>query len=238
MFGGTSDIARATVKAFASAGSLERVVLAERPSTPASPDGDLGIDPALIRRVAFDAEQPERHSETVAGMFEDGDLDVVVVAFGVLPPQSSVEDPVEAARVVSVNFTGAVSVLTAVSRMMRQQGHGVIVVLSSVAGERPRRSNYLYGASKAGLDAFATGLGDDLHGSGVSVIVVRPGFVHTKMTEGMKPAPFSVTASDVANAIVRNTGKGTRTIWVPTHLRAVMILVRYIPRTIFRRLSL
>jgi decaprenylphospho-beta-D-erythro-pentofuranosid-2-ulose 2-reductase len=238
VFGGTSEIARATVRAFAATGGLERVVLAERPLTRGGHDGDLGIEPARIRRVGFDAEQIDQHPRVAAEMFADGDIDVAIVAFGVLPEASSVEDPVEAARIVNVNFAGAVSVLTAVSRLMRQQGHGVIVVLSSVAGERPRKSNYLYGASKAGLDAFATGLGDDLFGSGVSVIVVRPGFVHTKMTRGLKPAPFSVAPSQVAEAIVRRTGRGTRTIWTPAYLRAVMTLIRCIPRPIFRRLPL
>ena len=100
------------------------------------------------------------------------------------------------------------SALTVVAERCRAQGHGMLVVLSSVAGERVRRSNYLYGSTKAGLDAFATGLGEDLRGSGVMVLVVRPGFVHTTMTEGLPVPPLSVDADDVASVIVAATSAG------------------------------
>ena len=116
---------------------------------------------------------------------------------------------------IETNFVGLVSVLIPIAERMRRQGHGTIVVLSSVAAERPRRANFVYGASKAGLDAFAQGLGDALVGAGVHVLVVRPGFVRTKMTAGRAAAPFAVTPDAVADAIAGGLRSGAHTIWVP-----------------------
>src|SRR5918912_3480447 len=113
------------------------------------------------------------------------------------------------------------------AQRMRTQGHGTIVVLSSVAGERARKSNFVYGASKAGVDAFAQGLGDSLAGTGVHVMVVRPGFVKTKMTAGMSPAPFSTTADAVAEEIVKGLARGSHTVWAPPLLRGVMSVLRH-----------
>jgi decaprenylphospho-beta-D-erythro-pentofuranosid-2-ulose 2-reductase len=110
--------------------------------------------------------------------------------------------------------------------------------VSSVAGERVRRSNYVYGSSKAGADGYFQGLGDALAGSGVQVMIVRPGFVHTKMTAGMKAAPMSVSADDVGNAIARGIARGSHIVWVPPALRIVMMVLRHVPRAVFRRLPL
>ncbi len=192
----------------------------------------------VVRALDFDATRPDEHEAVVAEAFADGDVDVVLLAFGVLPDAATAAAPDAAAAVVTTNFTGAVSALTASAARLRAQGHGTMVVLSSVAGERPRRSNYLYGATKAGLDAFATGLGDDLAGTGVEVVVVRPGFVRTSMTAGLGPAPLSVDASDVAEAVVAAVGGGTRTVWVPGALRLVMSVLRHLPRAVFRRLPI
>ena len=125
----------------------------------------------------------------------------------------------------------------AVADRMRDQGHGTIAVLSSVAGERVRKSNFPYGASKAGLDGFCQGLGDFLHGTGVDVLVVRPGFVHTKMTAGMKPAPFATTPDKVAGAVVAGLRRGAHTVWAPPALRFMMMGLRHLPRPLFRRID-
>jgi decaprenylphospho-beta-D-erythro-pentofuranosid-2-ulose 2-reductase len=111
-------------------------------------------------------------------------------------------------------------------------------VLSSVAGERVRRSNVVYGASKAGLDGLAQGLGDALHARGVRVMVVRPGFVHTRMTRGLDAAPLSTEPGAVARAVVRGLDRGDAVVWVPRSLRWLMLVVRFLPRPIFRRLPL
>ena len=126
----------------------------------------------------------------------------------------------------------------AVAAQFRRQGHGHLVVLSSVAGERVRKGNFVYGASKAGLDGFAQGLGDALAGSGASVLVVRPGFVHSQMTEGMPAAPFATTPAAVADATVKALAKGRRTVWVPAVLRPVFSAFRHLPGGVWRRLPL
>jgi decaprenylphospho-beta-D-erythro-pentofuranosid-2-ulose 2-reductase len=124
-----------------------------------------------------------------------------------------------------------------VARQFRRQGHGTLLVLSSVAGERARRANFVYGSSKAGLDSFSQGLGDALVGSGARVVVVRPGFVHTKMTAGMKAAPLSTTPEAVADAVVRGLEKGDEIIWAPAPLRFVMSAMRHLPRPVFRKIK-
>jgi decaprenylphospho-beta-D-erythro-pentofuranosid-2-ulose 2-reductase len=137
-----------------------------------------------------------------------------------------------------VNFGGAMSAGLAVADRLRAQGHGSLVVLSSVAGERVRKANFVYGATKAGLDGFAQGLGDSLAGTGANVLVVRPGFVHSKMTDGMKAAPFATTPEAVADAVVSGLRKGRRTVWVPGILRPVFAVFRHLPGAVWRRLPL
>ncbi len=110
------------------------------------------------------------------------------------------------------------------------------MVFSSVAGERARRSNFIYGSSKAGLDAFCQGLGDSLVGSGVKLMIVRPGFVHTQMTEGMKPAPFATDSESVAEVVTRAMETGSEIVWAPKKLRYVMSLLRHLPRAVYRKI--
>ncbi len=138
-----------------------------------------------------------------------GDFDLVLVTFGVLGDQARAEqDPAAALEIVQTNFTGTVSVTVPLAARLRAQGHGTLVLLSSVAGERVRRSNFVYGSSKAGIDGYYQGLAASLAASGVHVMIVRPGFVHTKMTKGLKAAPLSVSADAVADAIVRGIARG------------------------------
>ena len=124
------------------------------------------------------------------------------------------------------------------ARRLRQQGHGALVVLSSVAGERARRANFVYGSSKAGLDAFFQGLGDSLVGTGVRVLIVRPGFVRTKMTTGMDEPPLSTNAEEVAKVVVGAIASGKEQAWAPPALRYVMTGVRHLPRPLFRKLKM
>jgi decaprenylphospho-beta-D-erythro-pentofuranosid-2-ulose 2-reductase len=241
VLGGGSDIGLATARAMVADRTRTVVLAARKPDRLDRALQDLRARGATrAEAVEFDARDYERHPAFVKGVFgRFGDLDVVVLAFGVLGDQGTAErDPQAAVDVVSTNFLGAVSVLTSVAARMVQQGHGSIVVLSSVAGERPRKSNFVYGASKAGLDAFAQGLGDRLAGTGVRVLVVRPGFVRTKMTAGLPPAPLSTTPHDVARAIEQGLRRNAHTVWVPSSLRFVMSAVRHLPRPLFRRIEL
>jgi short-subunit dehydrogenase len=119
---------------------------------------------------------------------------------------------------------------------MQAAGRGTIVVFSSVAGVRVRRANYVYGSAKAGLDGFASGLADALHGTGVRLLIVRSGFVIGRMTHGMTPAPMSSTPSEVAAATARALAKGRRTVWAPRMLRPVFFGMRLLPQWVWRRL--
>jgi decaprenylphospho-beta-D-erythro-pentofuranosid-2-ulose 2-reductase len=239
VLGGTSDIALATLKAWAGSGTF-RVLLAARPTarrTAAATElRQLGLE---VDELDFEAERPETHAALVRDAFERGDVDVAIVAFGVLEDEErSWQDHELAVRTANINYVAPVSLGVLLAEAMRAQGHGVVVALSSVAGERVRRSNFVYGSSKAGMDGFYLGLGEALHGTGVHVLVVRPGFVHTKMTAGRRAAPLSVSADDVARAIVEGVARRQSLIWVPKAMRQVMSGLRHVPRPLFRKLPL
>jgi decaprenylphospho-beta-D-erythro-pentofuranosid-2-ulose 2-reductase len=239
VLGGTSEIGVATARALAARRARTVALAARDPARcAAAADSIRSAGATRVESVAFDALDFSSHAAFVDDVFARfGDIDLVLVAFGVLGDQDeAAADPSAAVEVISTNFTGAASVMTPLARKLVAQGHGTIVLLSSVAGERARKSNYVYGASKAGVDAFAQGLGDSLAGTGVSVMVVRPGFVKTKMTEGLDPAPLSVTPEAVAEEIVKGLARGSHTVWAPPPMRAVMSVLRHVPRPLFRRL--
>lgn len=241
VLGGGSEIGQATARALV-ARRARTVVLGARNPEALKPFADelrnAGATTAEV--VHFDALETDEHAGVVNDLFATyGGFDVVLVAFGVLGEQAVAEsDPQAALEIIQTNYVGAVSAMIPVAQRLRAQGHGTIVVLSTVAAERARKANFIYGSSKAGLDAFSQGLGDSLFGAGVKVVVVRPGFVKTKMTHGMRPAPFSTSADAVAEAIVGALRTGAETIWVPPILRWVMTVVRHLPRPIFRKLPL
>ncbi|MDQ1396775.1 MAG: decaprenylphospho-beta-D-erythro-pentofuranosid-2-ulose 2-reductase [Acidimicrobiaceae bacterium] len=241
VLGGSSEIGVAVARALAGPRHA-RVILAGR-----HPDAleDAAADvkragAASVDLLTFDALATDTHQafvEDVAQRF--GDIDVAVIAFGVLGDQEAAEkDPAAALEIANTNYTGVVSIAIPLAQQFRTQGHGTIVLLSTVAGERARRSNFIYGSSKAGADAFAQGLSDALVGSGASVLVVRPGFVRTKMTAGMKAAPLSTTPEAVADVVVRGLQRGDHTVWAPAPLRWVMTILRHVPRPVFRRLPI
>ncbi len=237
VLGGTSEIALATARRLI-ARRTRTVWLAGRPSPAldAAAHRLRGLG-AEVRTVPFDALDSAAHEEVLGKVFTEGDIDMVLVAFGLLGDQTHDEaEPMAAVRVAQTNYTGAVSAGLVCANALQSQGHGSLVVLSSVAGERARRANFIYGSSKAGLDAFTQGLGDALHGTGVHVMVVRPGFVRTKMTEGMTEAPLATTPEAVARAIETGLRRRAEVVWVPGALRAVMSALRHVPRPLFRRL--
>jgi decaprenylphospho-beta-D-erythro-pentofuranosid-2-ulose 2-reductase len=237
LLGGRSDIGLAVVSRLIDGGA-SRVVLAAR----------AGVDDDTLQQVRrpgvevtpldFDGGDPKSHPAFVEQAFAIlGDVDVVLDAFGVLGSNEQFEgDPVYAAESTMTNFGGHVSVGLLVADRLKRQGHGTLVVLSSVAGVRVRKANYVYGAAKAGLDGFATGLSDALHGTGAAVMVVRPGFVLTSMTEGMSPAPMSVSPAQVADAVVTGLRKGLGVVWVPAQLAALFGVLRNLPRAVWRRM--
>lgn len=238
LFGATSEIGQAIVWRLTGHAD-QKVVLASRTPAAAQDFGDsLTRSGAAVTHLPFDAAQVDSHASVVEATADAlGDIDIAVIAFGVLGHGQGVDtDPVEAAAQFSVNCTGAVSLGLALAQRMRIQGHGRIVVLSSVAGERVRKSNFVYGAAKAGLDGFAQGLHDALAGTGVSVTIVRPGFVKSRMTEGLKPAPFSTDCDTVADLTVKGLRSGKRIVWAPGILRPLFVVLRHLPHAVFSRL--
>lgn len=198
--------------------------------------------------MAFDALDTESHETVLGKVFAEGDIDMVLLAFGIPGDQGrDEEEPLAAVRVAQTNYTGAVSAGLVCAGALQAQGHGSLVVLSSVAGERARRADFIYGSSKAGLDVFTQGLGDALHGTGVHVMVVRPGLV-VPDAAGVRAAggplatipftrtPLVTTPGAVADAIVTGLRRRQETVWVPGALRAVMSALRHMPRPLFRRL--
>jgi decaprenylphospho-beta-D-erythro-pentofuranosid-2-ulose 2-reductase len=237
LLGGTSEIALATAERYAARRPL-RVVLAARPSERLDAAADrLRAQGCTAVTLPFDAADTAGHPETIEKAFADGDIDLTLVAFGLLGDQEQAwTDHDTAVELAQVNYVGAVSVGVLLAKALQRQGHGSLVALSSAAAERARRSNFVYGSTKAGLDAFYTGLTEALRPSGIKVSVVRPGFVHTRMTAGMKPAPLSVTPEQVAEVIVGTVSSGREQAWAPSQLRLVMSALRHVPRPIFRRL--
>jgi decaprenylphospho-beta-D-erythro-pentofuranosid-2-ulose 2-reductase len=238
VLGGRSEIALATVRALV-ARRTRKVVLAVRdPATVVGELAELRAAGADASAITFDATDYSSHDKVMRTTWEEhGDIDVVIVAFAVLGDQARAERDSDTAReVVDATFTGAVTSLIAVADRMEQQGHGTIVVISSVAALRPRRANFTYAAAKAGLDAYAQGLGDRLHDTGVDVLIVRPGFVHTRMTTGRPPAPFATDPDTVATAIVEGIRRRALVVYAPGVLRAVMPLLRAVPRPIWRKM--
>jgi decaprenylphospho-beta-D-erythro-pentofuranosid-2-ulose 2-reductase len=241
VLGGSSNIARATLRRLVQQ-RTRVVVLAGRSADQLRDVADelRSLGATRVDSVAFDAGEFETHEAFVADVFARfGEIDLVVVAFGVLGDQGAAErEHATATEIARVNYLGAVSVLGPIAEHLRAQGHGVIVALSSVAGERVRPSNFVYGSSKAGLDAFLQGLSDRLAGSGVQVLIVRPGFVYTKMTDGMPAAPLAVGPDAVAESILDGIASRRTIIWVPSILRYAMSFLRHLPRPVFRRLAL
>jgi decaprenylphospho-beta-D-erythro-pentofuranosid-2-ulose 2-reductase len=241
LIGGTSEIGLAIVRRLAFDSPVQPYLLGRDPDRLAAALGDLertGSSGGAFERL--DADELESHAAVLERAFERlGGVDVAVLAIGVLGAQAGLDaDPSEAIEVMRANFVGCGSLLLECLRRMRGQGRGTLVVLSSVAAERPRAGNAIYGAAKAGLDSLAQGLADAEAASGVRVLVVRPGFVTTRMTAGLEPAPFSTTPEDVADATVRALGTGAHTVWVPGRLRAVFAVLRHLPRALYRRLPL
>ncbi|MEY2420400.1 MAG: decaprenylphospho-beta-D-erythro-pentofuranosid-2-ulose 2-reductase [Acidimicrobiaceae bacterium] len=240
VLGGGSEIAQATMRKLVAHGCKTVVLGVRDPSAVGEQIRELTNGGATsVRAITFDATDTRSHQSAIEQCFvEHSDIDLVLIAFGVLGHGAGIDtEPQAAAEAVTTNYVGAVSAGLAAAHCLRNQGHGTIVVLSSVAGERARRSNFVYGSSKSGLDSFAQGLGDSLVGSGVRVVVVRPGFVHSKMTKGLDPAPFATTPEVVADAIAEALASGKEIVWVPSVLRWVAMAFHLLPRPLWRRVS-
>ena len=192
----------------------------------------LNAGASSVRTVAFEATDLESHRALVESV---DNLTTAIVAFGILGDQELAErDEREAVRIASVDYLAQVSMLTVLADVMQR---GEIFAFSSIAGWRARRANYVYGSTKAGLDAFCQGMADRLHGSDLHLITARPGFVIGTMTNGMKPAIMSVTPDVVAEAVVSAASSGrSQTVWIPGRLALLAFIMRLVPRPIWRHM--
>lgn len=234
LLGGTSEIGLAILSALRLPQDAQITLAGRDEQRLAAAGKEL---PYQSTPLVFDATDTASHQEVIGQVFDAGPVDLVIAATGLLTPQPELDvDPVKAAVMIDTNFTGHVTTLLAAAGRMRAQRSGTIVVLSSVAAIRPRKANYVYGGAKAGLDAFARGLADALDGSGVRVLLVRPGFVIGKMTAGMSPAPLSSTPEQVAEAVAAALEGGATEIWVPRSLAVFALALRLVPRPMWRRM--
>jgi decaprenylphospho-beta-D-erythro-pentofuranosid-2-ulose 2-reductase len=241
MIGASSEIAVGIVRRLAADGPVRPYLLGRDRTR-------LEAAALVLRRAGatlagigtVDADDLAEHARAVGEAFERlGGVDVAVLAVGALGAQNGLDASTEEAlEVMRVNFIGAGSLLLETLRRLRAQREGTLVVLSSVAAERGRATNAIYAAAKAGIDVLAQGLADQAAPDGVRVLVVRPGFVRTRMTEGLKPAPFATTVEEVADVTARALSGRAHTVWVPRSLRLVFALLRHLPRRVYRRLPL
>ncbi|MGE2730699.1 decaprenylphospho-beta-D-erythro-pentofuranosid-2-ulose 2-reductase [Mycolicibacterium vaccae] len=241
LLGGTSEIGLAICERYLR-NAKARVVLACMPGDPLRDAAKQQLEQAGAKEVEvidFDAVDTDSHPNVIAQAATTGDIDVAIVAFGLLGDAEELwQNQRKAVQIAEINYTAAVSVGVLLGEKMRAQGYGQIIAMSSAAGERVRRSNFVYGSTKAGLDGFYLGLGEALREYGVRVLVIRPGQVRTRMSAHVKEAPLTVDKEYVANLAVTSAAKGKELVWAPGAFRYVMMVLRHIPRPIFRKLPI
>ncbi|MFV2039973.1 MAG: SDR family NAD(P)-dependent oxidoreductase [Acidimicrobiales bacterium] len=234
VLGGNSDIANAVIDQLVGS-RLKRVYFAVRdPESITARLDALADTVADARALVYDADDVAAHDSVLE---QCGEVDVILLAFGALGEPYDLEADTETvARLAHTNYVGGVAAAHASARHLVHQGHGTLVVFSSVAGVRVRAANAVYGSAKAGLDGFALGLADAVQGTGAHVMVVRPGFVHTKMTADLDTAPFATTPDKVAADVIAGLKRNQRVVWSPAVLRAVFGGLRTLPTPVWRRL--
>ncbi len=241
IFGATSAIAQAVARRYAKRGARFFLVArnAERLATVAADLKARGA--AEVETAAADLADLSRHASLVSqARTALGTFDRVLVAHGTLTDQKAAEaDAAVMAREIGINFISAASLLTSIATVMEGQGKGAIAVIGSVAGDRGRQSNYVYGSAKAGLGAFVQGLRHRLARHGVNVTLVKPGFVDTPMTAGLaKGGPLWAEPAQVAADIEAAMERGAAMLYTPWFWRWIMLIIRSVPDAIFRRTRL
>ena len=240
IIGATSAIAEATARLFAARG--DALFLAGRDDSRLQAiAADLSVRGAnLAESAVFDARAYDR----VAALLQTatqrlGGLDAALIAHGTLSDQIACQQSIDQLREqFDINALSVMALCTELAKQFEAQGHGVIAVISSVAGDRGRRSNYVYGTAKAAVTAFTSGLRQRLYPKGVRVVTIKPGFVSTPMTAAFKKGALWATPASVAADIVRAMDRGKAVIYTPWFWRPIMWIIRSVPETLFRRLNL
>lgn len=237
IFGATSAIAEAVAARYATGGN--RFFLIARNSEKLAALCERLSGAGAVETARADLARLEDHPGLIEAAFNWlQTVDLVLIAHGTLPDQARCEQDVEAAlEALNVNGLSPISLLTELAPRMREQAHGTVAVITSVAGDRGRPSNYVYGSAKAMVSAFLQGLRGKLHGAGVNVIDIRPGLVDSPMTAHLPKGPLFATPDRVAGGIVNAVARKRHTIYVPGWWRIIMAIVRWLPDTIFNRLN-
>ncbi|CAM5447699.1 SDR family oxidoreductase [Thauera mechernichensis] len=241
IIGATSAIATACARRWAMHGAA--FFLAGRsPEKLAALANDLTVRGArAVTSAQFLAQDTAAHPALLdAALDALGGIDVVLVAHGSLPDQTACQaDPGCALEAFEINASSVIAVLTLLANQLERQGHGALAVITSVAGDRGRPSNYVYGSAKAAVSVFCEGLRARLHKAGVSLSDIRPGFVDTPMTQGMTlPAALVVSPDVIAKRIVTGIERNADIVYAPAFWWAIMLVIRYIPPAIYKRLTL
>lgn len=240
IFGATSAIAEAAARRFAERGDNLYLFARNRERLARIAD-DLKIRGAYA--AAYDvwdaAEKGDCEAILERALSDMDRLDIVLIAHGTLPDQKTCEGDVETAlRELDINAISTISLLTSIANRMERQKQGTIAVITSVAGDRGRQSNYVYGAAKKMVSTFLQGLRNRLFKSGVNVLDIKPGFVDTPMTAEFKKGLLWAKPERVAGDIVRAIDAGKAEIYTPFFWRWIMLIIRNVPETVFKRLSL
>ncbi|MDP9038613.1 MAG: SDR family oxidoreductase [Acidobacteriota bacterium] len=240
VLGATSGIAEAVCRIWAAEGA-QLFLVARNPEKLAAVAADLKVRGAsYIGTAVADLDDTARHAELLAHAVNSlTGMDIAFMAHGVLGEQARAEQDFEhAAQILHTNFVAPVSLLTWLANFCVQRRSGVLAVLSSVAGDRGRKSNYVYGSSKAGLSAFLAGLRNRVDREGVTVTTIKPGPVKTAMTAAMKGSEKFADVNKVAASIVKAIDKKVDTLYVPIQWGPIMWVIRHVPERIFKKQNL
>lgn len=239
IIGATSAIAEATARIFAERG--DALFLAARNNEKLQAvANDLQVrGAAKVETMVVDLNDFDRHENIIQQATEQlGGLDIALIAHGILPDQKNCEQSyIETEKVMQTNFLSVISLLTPLANQMEQKKNGIIAVISSVAGDRGRQSNYIYGASKGGLNTFLQGLRNRLTPSGVTVITIKPGFVDTPMTAHIEKGPLFAKPDTIAKGIDRAIHKKKDVVYLPWFWWGILTILKAIPEGIFKRLK-
>ncbi len=240
IIGATSAIAEATARLYAERGARLHLVARNRPKLDAIADDLLVRGAPEVTRAALDVSDFTAHVSVLDEAWRTlGDVDVVLIAHGTLPDQKACESSVETALAeFATNGTSTIALLTLIANRMQTAGRGSIAVISSVAGDRGRASNYLYGSAKAAVSTFLSGLRQRMAKHGVDVVTIKPGFVDTPMTRDLKKGALWAKPEAIAEGIVRAVDKGRPVAYLPWFWFGIMTIIRCIPEFLFKRLSL
>ena len=240
IIGATSAIAEATARLFAADG--DRLCLAGRKIARLEAIAeDLRVrGAAQVETVALDANDFSRHEQVLSHAAQSlGGLDTVLIAHGTLPDQQACQASVGATlEAITTNALSVITLLTLIANRFEQQGSGTIAVISSVAGDRGRQSNYVYGTAKSAVSTFAQGLRNRLARKNVKIVTIKPGFVDTPMTAEFKKGPLWATPGVVAKRIHRAMAKGENVVYTPWFWRWIMGIIKAVPESIFKKARL